>query len=38
MMLWEFAACVDGWNRAQGGEDKPPFMSDDRFDAATEGY
>lgn len=23
MSLWQFAACVDGWNTAQGGEEKP---------------
>jgi hypothetical protein len=26
MSLWQFAACVEGWNRANGGEDEvePP--------------
>lgn len=26
MSLWQFAACLDGYNRAHGGEDKvePP--------------
>lgn len=26
MSFWQFAACVDGWNRANGGEDsvEPP--------------
>lgn len=34
MMLWQFTACIDGWNRAQGGDDRPPPMSDDKFDNA----
>jgi hypothetical protein len=29
---WQFAAAVEGWNKAQGGEDKPPPMSPERFD------
>lgn len=32
MTPWQFAACVEGWNKAQGGNDKPPGMSPDRFD------
>jgi len=24
MSLWELSACVDGWNRSQGGEDGGP--------------
>lgn len=32
MMLWEFAACVNGWNRAQGGGDKPDPISDEDFE------
>jgi hypothetical protein len=31
MSLWEFAAAVDGWNRAQGG-DATPGMSVERYD------
>jgi hypothetical protein len=28
MSLWELSACVDGWNRANGGDDgKPQPMS-----------
>lgn len=24
MSLWELAACIEGWNRANGGDDDPP--------------
>ena len=38
MSFWEFAACVDGWNRSQGGgyahTGEP--ISDDEYDAACE--
>ena len=30
---WELAACVEGWNRAHGAEEKPAPMSNDEFDA-----
>lgn len=33
--LWEFAAAVDGWNRAQGG-DQPEPMSPERYEALLE--
>lgn len=29
---FEFAAAVDGWNRAQGGDDRPAPMTPERFD------
>jgi hypothetical protein len=25
--MWEFAACVDGWNRANGVEDTEPMTA-----------
>lgn len=33
MSLWEFTACVDGWNRAHG-DGKPPPPTEDEFEAA----
>ena len=34
MTLWELAACVDGYNKAHGGDDdEPPEMSGAEFDA-----
>lgn len=40
MTPWQFAAAVDGWNKAQGGDDKPTPMSNDRFDSIlkSKGY
>ena len=32
--LWEFSAAVDGWNKAQGGDEDAPEVSDD----AMQGY
>lgn len=33
LSLWQFAAAVDGWNRAQsGGADKPEPMTSAEFD------
>jgi hypothetical protein len=32
MSLWEFTACVDGWNRAHG-DNKPEPPSDEEYDA-----
>lgn len=30
---WEFAAKVDGWNKAQGSDDdNPPAMTPEEFD------
>jgi hypothetical protein len=34
--LWQFAACVDGWNKVHGAEPKPEAMSDAEFDAMVE--
>jgi hypothetical protein len=36
MSLWQFAACVDGWNRAHGAKDGPGAMSDEDFAQALE--
>jgi hypothetical protein len=40
MSPWELEACVEGWNAAHGAEQKPPPMSDARFDQlrAERGY
>jgi hypothetical protein len=36
MSLWQFAACVDGWNRVHGADgDKPEVTSAD-FDDMLE--
>jgi hypothetical protein len=32
LSFWEFAACVDGFNRANGGDDLPQPMSAQEFD------
>lgn len=32
MSLWEFTACIDGWNKSQGAEEKPEAMSGERLD------
>jgi len=39
MSLWEFKACCDGWNIANGGTDpsKPTPPSDDEFWEAVQG-
>ncbi len=38
--LWEFTAAVEGWNRAQGGDDPTPTMTPERYDEllAQHGY
>lgn len=36
MSLWQFFACLDGWNAAHGGEKKA--MSDAEFEAASRAY
>lgn len=34
MTWWEFGACVDGWNRSQGGKHhNGDPLSDDEYDA-----
>jgi hypothetical protein len=32
MSLWQFAACVDGWNKAQGSEEVIEPLTEDEFD------
>lgn len=32
MSLWQFAACVDGYNQANGGTTKPEPLTDAEFD------
>ena len=34
--LWQFAAAVDGWNRAHGAEPKATAPSDDEFDRMVD--
>jgi hypothetical protein len=34
--IWQFAACVDGWNKAHGGEPKAEAPSDREFEAMLE--
>lgn len=36
MSLWQFAAVIEGWNRAHGAEEGPPSMTGDEFDALVE--
>ncbi len=36
--LWEFSAAVAGWQRAQGGEEKPEPMSAETFEALKKKY
>ena len=33
MTLWELAAAIEGYNRANGAEDKPAPPSDEEFEA-----
>lgn len=33
MTVWELAACIDGYNAAQGGEAQPEPPTPDEFDA-----
>lgn len=33
MKFWQFGPCIEGWNRAHGGEEKPPPIGDEEFDA-----
>lgn len=32
MSLWQFMACLDGWNRAHGDPDKIEPPSDEEFE------
>jgi len=34
--IYQFAACVDGWNKVHGSEPKAEAPSDDEFDAMLE--
>lgn len=36
MSAWQLAACVDGYNRAQGAEEQPPEITAAEFDAMLE--
>lgn len=36
MTLWELSAAVDGWNRANGGQDELEPPSPEEFDAMLE--
>ena len=40
MTPWQFAAAVNGWNKAQSGGEKSPGMSSERFDQIlkSKGY
>lgn len=38
LSLWEFAAAVEGWNRAHGSEPEAPAPSADEHDALVEKY
>lgn len=38
MSLWEYAACVDGFNRAHGGKQRPPPPSDEEFEAMKRAH
>jgi hypothetical protein len=31
MSLWQFMAAVTGWNKAQGGDDKPAAPTKEEF-------
>lgn len=33
MTMWEYMACVKGWNRVNGGGDAGTPMSDEDYDA-----
>ena len=38
MTLWEYSACIEGWNRAQGngaGSENPP-LTDEQYDALCD--
>lgn len=38
MMLWQFGACIEGWNRVQGGGEKPPQISDEEYDRVARKF
>lgn len=35
LTFWEFAACIDGYNRANGADEMPEPMSGEEFDEAV---
>lgn len=36
--LWQFAAAMEGWNRAQSGGDKPERMTAETYDELKKKY
>lgn len=38
MSLWQFAACIDGWNRANGGPSRPEPPSLEEFEAMKRAH
>ena len=36
--LWEFAAAVQGWSKANGGESKPTPPTEEEFDRIMAKY
>lgn len=38
MTLWEFAAAVEGWSKANGGESKPEAPSEEEHDRLMAKY
>ncbi len=34
MTLWEIVACIEGYNRVHGGEQKPSAPTDEEFEEA----
>lgn len=37
MSVWEFAACVDGWNKAHG-DNKPEPPTEEEFDEILRNF
>lgn len=37
MTFWQMGACIAGFNKANGGEEKIPAPTDAEFDALLEG-
>jgi len=38
LSLWEFAACVDGWSKANGAETPTPAPTDEEHDALLKKF
>lgn len=38
MSLWQFAACVDGWNKVHGGDRGPEPPTPEEFEAAKRAH